>query len=167
MRARVTTILLATLAASSGGREERPLAEGVAAEADSFAAALEAEMARHPERYAEEPVPLVSVAEVRDLLASRADALVIDAREPESYARGHVPGAVNIPYGNWLEEGLPLPPRDRDLVVYCNNQDCPIGRLWAEQAVQRGYTRLRHMKPGFRGWQEAGLPVVTGTEPGG
>ncbi|MFN2432437.1 MAG: rhodanese-like domain-containing protein [Gemmatimonadota bacterium] len=133
------------------------------AEPDSVAAALEAEMAKFPERYAEEPVALVSVDEVRQLVEDGADVLLVDAREPESYARGHVPGALNFPYGNWLEEGAPLPPADRDLIVYCNNQDCPIGRLWAEQAVQRGYTRLRHMKAGFKGWEEAGLPVATGT----
>ena len=129
---------------------------------DSVAAALEAEMAKFPERYAEEPVPIVEVAEVKVLLEQGADVLVVDGREPESYARGHLPGAVNYPYGNWLEEGKPLPPADRDLIVYCNNRDCPIGRLWSEQAVQHGYTRVRHMKAGFAGWQEAGLPVETG-----
>ncbi len=133
-------------------------------EPDSVAAALEAEMSKYPERYAEEPVPVIEVAEVRALMQS-GDVVVVDAREPEAYARGHLRGSVNVPYGNWLEDGKPLPPKDRDVIVYCNSQDCPIGRLWAGQAVQRGYTRVRHMKAGFRGWQEAGLDVATGAGP--
>lgn len=137
------------------------------ASADSVAAALEAEIAKFPERYAEEPVAVVDVAEVRSLMERNADVLVVDAREPEAYAQGHLPGAVNYPYGNWLHEGAPQPPRDRDLIVYCNSQDCPIGRLWAEQAVQHGYTRVRHMKAGLRGWREAGLPVEAGSPPPG
>jgi rhodanese-related sulfurtransferase len=130
---------------------------------DSVAGALEAELARYPERYASEPFPLVSVPEVKEMLDRHADLVVVDARDSVSYARGHLPGAVNVPFGNWLEEGRLLPPKDRDLIVYCNNRDCPIARLWSEKAVQYGYTRVRHMKAGFAGWREAGLPVETGT----
>lgn len=131
-------------------------------DADRVAQALEAELKRYPERYAPERFPLVGVAEVKELLDRKADVVIVDARDPVSYARGHVPGAASYPFGNWLEPGMPLPPRDRDLIVYCNNQDCPISRLWSEQAAQHGYTRVRHMKPGLAGWEAAGLPVETG-----
>jgi rhodanese-related sulfurtransferase len=131
--------------------------------ADSVAQALEAELKRYPERYAAERFPLVGVAEVKELLDRKADVVIVDARDPLSYARGHLPGAASYPFGNWLEPGMPLPPRDRDLIVYCNNQDCPISRLWSEQAAQHGYTRVRHMKPGLAGWEAAGLPVERGS----
>ena len=142
--------------------KEASARSATAPDRDSVAAALEAELSRYPERYAREPFPLVSVADVKALLDRGADVLVIDARDPVSYARGHLPGALSVPFGNWLEEGKPLPSRDRDLIVYCNNLDCPISRLWSEQAAQRGYTRVRHMKAGLAGWQEAGLPVEKG-----
>jgi rhodanese-related sulfurtransferase len=159
-------VVAAALLVSGCGERAADAAASRSAETDSIAAALEAavaeDRAKHPERYAEEPVPVVEVAEVSALLAEGADVLLVDAREPEAFARGHLPGAVNFPYGNWLQEGKPLPPRDRDLVVYCNSRDCPIGRVWSQQAVERGYTRVRHMKAGFAGWQEAGLDVETG-----
>jgi rhodanese-related sulfurtransferase len=148
-----------------GGRSSPPggqLAAAESPERDTVAAALEAELARYPERYARDPFPLVSVREVEQMLDGKADVLVVDARDPVSYARGHLPGAANYPFGNWLEEGRPLPPKDRDLVVYCNNQDCPIARLWSEKAIQQGYARVRHMKAGYQGWRDAGLPVETG-----
>jgi rhodanese-related sulfurtransferase len=132
-------------------------------DADSVAQALEAELKRYPERYAAERFPLVGVAEVKELLDRKADVVIVDARDPVSYGRGHLPGAASYPFGNWLEPGMPLPPRDRDLIVYCNNQDCPISRLWSEQAAQHGYTRVRHMKPGLAGWEAAGLPVERGS----
>lgn len=129
---------------------------------DDVASALEAEMAKYPERYAKEPFPLVSVEQVKDLLDRQVDVVLVDARDPQSYARAHLPGALSIPFGNWLEEGESLPPKDRDLIVYCNNLDCPISRLWSEQAAQHGYTRVRHMKAGLAGWEQAGLPVEKG-----
>ncbi len=149
-------------AGSADAPAARPASPVALPDRDSVASALEAEMAKYPERYVREPFPLVSVAEVEALIKRQADVVVIDARDPVSYGRGHLPGALSIPFGNWLEEGKPLPPRDRDLIVYCNNLDCPISRLWSEQAAQRGYTRVRHMKAGLAGWQEAGLPVEKG-----
>ena len=142
----------AALALSCGETEAGPRPRGApvadapvgaataALDPDTVAAALEAEMAKYPERYAHEPFPLVSVADVEALLQRGADVVVIDARDPVSYARGHLPGAVSIPFGNWLEEGKPLPPQDRDLIVYCNNLDCPISRLWSAALHLRAMT---------------------------
>lgn len=152
---------LAALSCGEGGARTG----STAGAPDSVAAALEAELAKFPERHAAEPVPVLGVGEVESMLRRGEDVLLVDAREPEPYAQGHLPGAVNYPYGNWLEEGKPLPPKDRDLIVYCNSQDCPIGRLWSEQAVQRGYARVRHMKAGLAGWKEAGLRVESGPGP--
>ena len=44
--------------------------------------------------------PLVTPAELSATLGS-ANVRVIDIRDPKSYAAGHIPGAVNAPYGQW------------------------------------------------------------------
>lgn len=54
---------------------------------------------------------------------------VIDVRTPAEYARGAIPGAVNIPVDD-LRDRVGELPRDRRLVVYC-------------QAGQRGYQAVR------------------------
>lgn len=64
-------------------------------------------------------------------------AVLVDVRDPDEFAEGHLPGAVNLPL-NELRTRLGELPRDRELWLYCR-----VG--------QRGYyaTRLL-MQHGFR-----------------
>lgn len=47
--------------------------------------------------------------------------IIIDVREPEEYARGHVEGALNIPPSQLLNGATELAdaPKDTELVLYC------------------------------------------------
>ncbi len=49
------------------------------------------------------------------------DRLIIDVREPEEYARGHVDGAINIPPSELMSgaEKLKNTPKDTELILYC------------------------------------------------
>ena len=49
---------------------------------------------------------------------------VVDVRESEDYAKGHIPGAINLPRDRWNSlEGLQ---RDKTNVVYCYTQPCHL-----------------------------------------
>lgn len=54
----------------------------------------------------------------------KADFVLLDVRGPESYAAGHIPGAVNLPHGRITERNLASYPEDTLLVVYCNGPHC-------------------------------------------
>ena len=45
--------------------------------------------------------------------------LAIDIRTAEDYAKGHVKGAVNIPWGTAISDNLEKLPTDKTLYVYC------------------------------------------------
>lgn len=47
--------------------------------------------------------------------------VIIDAREPEEYAGGHVEGAINIPPATLMNGAKELNdiPKDAEIVVYC------------------------------------------------
>ena len=63
--------------------------------------------------------PSVPGIDVDALLERRPDALVLDVREPEEYARhGHVPGAINVPQANLACRPDELP-GDRPLLTIC------------------------------------------------
>lgn len=101
----------------------------------------------------------VSVTEAQALLLS-ADA-IIDVREADEYAAGHVPGAINIPRGllEFKLSGTPaLDQRDLSVVLYCKTS----GRsaLAAISMQTMGYLDVVSMAGGFDAWVEAGLPVV-------
>lgn len=71
--------------------------------------------------FAEMPEHIYKIPEAD--LKSRLDAnddamLLIDIRKPEDYAKGHIKGAVNIPFGQ-VHEYLDKLPADQELIVYC------------------------------------------------
>jgi NADPH-dependent 2,4-dienoyl-CoA reductase/sulfur reductase-like enzyme/rhodanese-related sulfurtransferase len=50
--------------------------------------------------------------------AARADVLLLDVRDPDEFAAGHLPGAVNIPLAD-LRARMAGLPRDRTVLTYC------------------------------------------------
>ena len=100
----------------------------------------------------------ISVAEAEQAI-QEAD-ILLDVREPDEYAAGHLAGAVNIPRGV-LEFRLSADPAlvasDRPLLVYCKSG----GRsaLAAKALQDMGYSQVVSMAGGFDGWAACGLPV--------
>jgi rhodanese-related sulfurtransferase len=98
--------------------------------------------------------------------AVREADVVLDVREADEFAAGHLPGAVLAPRG-LLEFKLSSTPelnaRDLKLVVYCKTS----GRAALAAAVMRdmGYTHVRSIAGGFDAWAAAGLPVVRPQQP--
>ncbi|GGC91155.1 rhodanese-like domain-containing protein [Halopseudomonas salina] len=94
-----------------------------------------------------------------------ADAL-IDVRESDEFAAGHIPGAVHIPRGMLefkLSNAPELSARDLKLVLYCKTS----GRaaLAACSLQEMGYMNVQSISGGFDAWSEAGKPVVTPSLP--
>ena len=93
--------------------------------------------------------------------------LLIDIREPDEWARGHIPGAVLSPRGllefeihGLVERTATDPgvaPEDRDIVLYCGTG----GRsaLAADTLDKMGYRNVRSMDGGIVAWATARLPV--------
>jgi len=59
--------------------------------------------------------------ELTALIASKTEkAILIDARAPEEFKPGAIPGAINIPYDT-IEKNLPTQDRAAKIVVYCRS----------------------------------------------
>lgn len=57
-------------------------------------------------------------------MAGQKDVLLLDARSKDAFARGHIAGAVNLPFTDFTAEALAEvigPNRDRSILIYCNN----------------------------------------------
>lgn len=99
---------------------------------------------------------------VQDAEAAIRDAdVLIDVREGDEFAAGHIPGAVHIPRGVLefkLSNAPELSARDLKLVLYCKTS----GRsaLAACSLKQMGYMNVQSISGGFDAWSEAGKPVV-------
>lgn len=83
-------------------------------------------------------------------------ALVIDVREVEEYAQGHIPGAVNLPLSTFQPSALP-DPASRTLVLNCLGGKRSAMALDKCRAAQEAVDT--HLAGGFTAWAAAGLPV--------
>ncbi len=89
--------------------------------------------------------------ELEKMMKDGAPIKIVDVREPELYSKGHIPGAVNIPYeqafGRILRE---LSPKDR-IVFVCHGG--PMGTELGTILVQKGYPKVYNVKGGMRKWE--------------
>jgi len=96
----------------------------------------------------------------REDLVSRLEAgsiTVLDVRPEDEFARGHLPGAVNIPLGE-LERRLGELPPDREVVAYCRGPYCVLSFEAVAALRERSY-RARRLEDGYPEWKASGLPV--------
>jgi rhodanese-related sulfurtransferase len=91
-------------------------------------------------------------------LINREDAMVIDVREANEFATGHVLGAKNVPAARMETAGAEfVKKKDRPVIVYCDGSDRSSKALAALK--KQGFTRAANLSGGIKAWQDAGLPL--------
>ena len=89
------------------------------------------------------------------------DAVVLDMRSAESYSRGHIVGARNVPMDE-LDGHLEKLARfkSKPVVAVC---DAGITSSKAVNTLRNsGFESVYNLKGGMNAWGQAGLPVVSG-----
>ena len=98
-----------------------------------------------------------------DVHASLAHAapgfVLLDARSPDAYARGHVAGAVSLPHGRINERNLAEYPLDTLFVVYCNGPHCNGADKAAVRLARLGRP-VKKMIGGIEGWKDEGFDLT-------
>jgi rhodanese-related sulfurtransferase len=89
----------------------------------------------------------------------KADFVLLDVRGPQSYAAGHVPGALNLPHGRITARHLASYPEDTLFVVYCNGPHCNGADRAALNLAKLG-RRVKKMIGGIEGWKDEGFELV-------
>jgi rhodanese-related sulfurtransferase len=89
------------------------------------------------------------------LKAGETGFVVIDVRDPAEFAKGHVPGAKNIPHGRINERNLSAFPAGTLFVVYCTGPHCNGADRGAIRLAQLGRP-VKKMIGGIWGWIENG-----------
>jgi thiosulfate/3-mercaptopyruvate sulfurtransferase len=137
---------------------------------------------------AEAAAPLLSPPEL-DAVRAQPTVRVVDIRDQDAYAAGHIPGAVSAPYGEWrgpgsnpgelpplpklvaLVQRLGLAPSTHVVVVSSGDDASDFGAsarvYWTLKAL--GLTELSILNGGHEAWVAAKLPQdakVPAVEPG-
>ncbi len=85
--------------------------------------------------------------------------ILVDTREDAEWSRGHIPGAIHLGRGV-IERDIEktIPDKDAPIVLYCGGGF--RSALAADNLQKMGYRNVISMDGGWRGWTEAGFPII-------
>ncbi len=96
--------------------------------------------------------------------------MIVDARNTDFFAKGHLPFAVRI-YPYTVQEDLP-PYEDQllaaeKIVVYCGGGQCEDSALMCRELLAKGvpYDKIYLYEGGFSEWEQAKKPISMSAEP--
>jgi rhodanese-related sulfurtransferase len=98
---------------------------------------------------AEQLAPVIAPAALKAMQASHAAFVLVDVREPDEFAAGHIEGARLMPLGT-VEKTYRDLPKDVKLVVYCRS-----GKRSAKAVsflTAHGYSNAVSLDGGYLAW---------------
>jgi rhodanese-related sulfurtransferase len=94
----------------------------------------------------------------RWIRAGENNLVVVDVREAEDFAKGHIPGAINLPKERWQDtQGLS---RDKTNVIYCYTQQCHLAANACLRFANMGFP-VMELEGGFDAWKENEMDIET------
>ena len=98
-------------------------------------------------------------------MMNKEDALVLDVRTQEEFAKAHISGATNIPLGLIDARISDLHgSKSSPVIVVCQSGN---RSMQAARALKKhGFENLFNMSGGMVSWQQANLPAISGTKGG-
>ena len=104
---------------------------------------------------------LINIEAVEAVRLINNDAAIIDIRNADAFARGHIVNARNIPYDELGTKSEQLDKwKSKPIIAVC---DAGITTNRAVNSLRKaGFENVYGLKGGMNGWSQAGLPVVTG-----
>jgi rhodanese-related sulfurtransferase len=79
--------------------------------------------------------------------------MVIDARDPAQFAKGHIPGAINMDWRQVLAKRNAIP-KNKPVLIYCNTGSLSAQAGFALRVA--GWENVRILQGGMSEWQAKG-----------
>jgi len=103
----------------------------------------------------------ISIVEAKNLFFHNA-AIMIDARPTDDYEKGHIRGALSLP---WHEVDQKFMEITKDIsvntpiITYCDGETCELSHHLANFLLDLGFTKVRILVNGWTKWRNADLPI--------
>ena len=109
---------------------------------------------------AKKKVKETNVPDVKRRMEAGEKFLLVDVREDNEWAKGHLPGAVHLGKGI-IERDIEqrVPDTNAKVILYCGGGF--RSALVADNLQRMGYTNVESMDGGWKGWVDAGLPTAS------
>ncbi|MFC1925094.1 rhodanese-like domain-containing protein [Chloroflexota bacterium] len=97
--------------------------------------------------------------ELKEKLDANDTGFLLDVRDPELFAAGHIQGTVNIPAMDLPDRVNELPKElDSPIIVICiNGARSGLATMFLKI---HGYSDVRNLNWGMEGWEDKDWPVV-------
>ena len=92
----------------------------------------------------------ISSKELQDISKGGGDIIIVDVRSRRAYNKGHIPGAISIPFPDITKRSNELD-QDKMVVIYCESG--PWSRIAYGELKELGFKNLRLLKNGIVGWK--------------
>jgi len=107
-------------------------------------------------------VPRITIESLKKMMDDKEDVLIIDVQPRGVYEKGHIKGAVSLPWTPELTEAqVAALPRHKPVVVYCGcgpgeEDSASVGA----RLIELGFSDVKVLAdPSIGGWKQAGYPM--------
>ena len=103
--------------------------------------------------------PLITAEQLKKLIDSKTTTIaIVDNAPKEVYAKGHIPGAINLPWAPELKPPVNLPSK-KILILYCPCVHEEDSTDMAGKLREYGYYKVKLLKGGWFRWQALHYPI--------
>ena len=101
----------------------------------------------------------IDAKKLKEWMDSGKDFVLIDARDPANYKKDHLPGARSLLLSDIDEYASGILEKDKTIVVYSNDINCPASGLVSNKLEGMGYGPVYNYDPSYGDWVERGYPL--------
>jgi rhodanese-related sulfurtransferase len=105
-------------------------------------------------------VKTISREDLKGKIEGGDDFVLLEVLSEQSYARGHLPGAIRFPGTHTIPDLLP--DKSTQVIAYCSNFNWHSSTRVVRELTTMGYENAYEFEGGKQDWIEAGYPTETG-----
>jgi len=102
---------------------------------------------------------VINTQELLKLCEGSSRVHIVETLQPQEFDKGHLPGAVCIPFPQIGGEARKRFTQDDVIVVYCHDESCTASTRAAEKLDALGFRQVYEYGPGKRGWRRSGFEL--------
>jgi len=106
-------------------------------------------------------IKFITLEDLLEMKTNEEDFKLVEVLSEDSFKKGHIPGAINIPVGKLDTEADKKLEKTDKIVVYCSSYSCHASTNAAKTLLEMGYENVLDFKTGKKGWSDAGLHLET------
>lgn len=92
------------------------------------------------------------------VIMNKDETVIVDVREPNEFAEGHIQGAINMPFSKIGERAAELDPhKNAPIIVNCQSGTRSLAA--GKKLTELGFTQVYELKGGLFAWKDQNLPM--------